>query len=242
MKHKNRNGIGRISVVLCMLCMLLAAFPVTLTVNAESAARLTTSAVTTEREEVAAVTFMLEGNPGIWGLKIKVDYDHSALTLQSVTNGSIFEENDVTVPYSLAREQYVFVAASNKLEDTIANGSLVTLNFLVEKDAAAGTYPIMAEVTQAINCASEDINIDVVSGSVTVNVVDEPAPSETKPVAAPVSAVTEQEEAGTALLTGSAKTGDDSNLILWIVLAAFALAGGGACYVRHIRRKRKSHR
>lgn len=246
MKHKNRNGIGRISAMLCMLCMLLVAFPVTLTVNAESAAKLTTSAVTTEREEVAAVTIMLEGNPGIWGLKLKVDYDHSALTLQSVTNGSIFEENDVTVPYSLAREQYVFVAASNRLEDITANGSLVTLNFLVEKDAAAGVYPITVEVTQAINCASEDVDIDVESGSVTVNVVDEPTvsptPGETKPVVSPGSAVTEPEEAGTALMASSTKTGDDSNLVLWIVLAAFALAGGGACYVLHIRRKRKSHR
>lgn len=246
MKHKNRNGIGRISAVLCMLCMMLVAFPVTLTVNAESAAKLTTSAVTTEREEVAAVTFMLEGNPGIWGLKIKVDYDHSALTLQSVTNGSIFEENDVTVPNSLAREQYVFVAASNKLEDITANGSLVTLNFLVEKDAAAGTYPITAEVTQAINCASEDVDIDVVNGSITVNVVDEPTaspvPDEAKPVTSPATAVTEQEEAGTALVTSSAKTGDNNNLILWIVLAVFAVAGGGVCYVLHIRRKRKSHR
>lgn len=253
MKDKNRYGIGKIPAVSCMLCVLFVSFSAVLTVNAESNAKLITAAVTAGREETAAVTFTLEGNPGIWGLKIKVNYDHSVLTLQSVTNGSIFENNDITLPSSFAREQFVFVAASNEMEDAVGDGSLVTLNFLVEKDAAAETYPITAEVTQAINFAGEDVKIDVESGSVTVNAVDKPSGSLTfekveLPKTQPAERAEHAEQAEAelremeiiALAVGNAKTGDAGNPVLWIVLIVIALAGGGACcYALYIRRRRR---
>lgn len=229
MKNKKKKRHWKKPAVLCTLCMLFVVFSTALTVNATST-KLTTSAVTAEKGDVAKVTLALDGNTGIWGLKIKVDYDHSALTLQSVETGNIFEGNDVTLPSSLARESFVFVAASNELKDNEANGSLVTLNFLVEKDAKAESYPITAEVVQAINLEGKDVKIDVKKGgSVTVN-------DGKKATASP-----EPDKEG-SLTTNVTDTGDNNNPVIWIVLIVVALVGGGACcYALQIQRRRKGH-
>lgn len=235
MKWKNTNGIRRIPVVLCMLCMLLVPLTVSFTVKADSDAKIIVSSTAAERGETASVTLDLEGNPGIWGLKLKVNYDHLALSLQSVTEGNIFEESDIVLPESLSREQFVFVAASNNLEDITADGTLVTLNFLVENGAAAGAYPIELEVTQAINLAGEDVKIGVEDGSVTVNVspVSSPEPD-------PDSDPDEPEvvETGDDRVATGTKTGDSSNLFFWITLTVAAMAGICACYAAHIQRGR----
>lgn len=210
MKCRIINGIGKTLAVLCMtFCMLLLSFSTATTVNAQSAAKLTTSSVTAERGNTVAVTFALEENPGIWGLKYKVGYDHSALTLKSVTKGSIFEEGDVVLPDSLDREQFVFAAASKQLTDIKTNGTVVTLNFAVTNEAAAKAYPITLEVTQAINLAGEDVNIAAANGSVTV----------------------------TNGTQGNPNTGDNNNPVVWIALMLLILAGGGIYSVWHCRQK-----
>lgn len=232
MKWKNTNGIRRIPVVLCMLCMLLVSPAVSLTVNADSDAKLTASSTAAERGETVPVILYLQGNPGIWGLKLKVNYDHSALSLQSVTEGNIFEESDVVLPGNLSREQFVFVAASNNLEDITADGTMATLHFLVKDGAEAGDYPIDIEMTQAINLAGEDVKIGVEGGGVTVNVSDGSDPASD-------SHESELKETGANVMTTGAKTGDGSNPFLWTALTAAALAGAGACYMVHIRRGSK---
>lgn len=225
MKREITNGVNRVTAVLCMLGILFLSCPAALTVKAQGDARLTASAVTAERKNTAAVTVTLEGNPGIWGLKFKVGYDHSALTLQTVENGNVFEENDIVLPGSLDREQFVFVAASNKLENITADGNMVILNFLVGENAAAESYPITLELTQAINVAGEDIKITVTEGSITVK-TDETDDGESDQPAAEVMAA-------------NAEVGDDSNPLLWIVLTVAVLAGGGICYVLYMRRRNR---
>lgn len=176
MKYKNPNGVRRMIAVLCMLGILFLLQQTALTVNAQGDAKLTVSAVTAENKSTAEVTVTLEGNPGIWGIKFKVGYDHSALTLQSVANGNVFEASDVVLPDRLDREQFVFVAASNKLEDITENGVITTLSFLVNDGAAAGAYPITLDLIQTINDAGEDagkdVSITATAGSITVKAVE----------------------------------------------------------------------
>lgn len=221
MKWEIKNGVKRRTAALCMLGILFLSCSAALTVKAQGDARLAASEVTAERNNTAVVTVTLEGNPGIWGVKFKVDYDHSALTLQTVENGNVFEENDIVLPGSLDREQFVFVAASNKLEDITADGNMITLSFSVGENAAAGSYPITLELTQAINVAGEDVKITVTEGSITVKADD----------------VNDTDDGGsdqpsTEAMTTSTRTGDDSNprlWLLWIVLIVVVLAGGGIC-------------
>lgn len=222
MKWEITNGVKRMAALLCMLGILFLSCPAALTVIAQGDATLAASAVTAERKSTAVVTVILEGNPGIWGLKFKVDYDHSALTLQTAENGDVFEEKDIALPGSLDREQFVFAAASNKLENITADGKVITLSFLVEENTAEGSYPITLELTQAINVAGEDVKITVAEGSITVR--SDTGKTDNGGADQPT---TEDEPT-------DAGNRNDSNPLLWIALiaAVLAIAGGGAWYMR----------
>lgn len=162
MKYKTQNAVRGIMAALCMLGILFLSRPAVLAVNAEGDAMLRASAVVEESR--ATVTVALEGNPGIWGLKFKVGYDHSALTLKSVEKGDVFEKSEVVLPDSLDREEFVFVAASSRLEDITADGNLATLNFLVKDGASVKPYPVTLELIQAINAEGEDVDITATIG------------------------------------------------------------------------------
>lgn len=233
MKRKNTDGARRMAAVLCMLGILFLSCPAALTVKAQGDAELAASAVTAGRNSTAVVTVTLKENPGIWGLKCKVGYDHSALTLQSVENGSVFEEGDIVLPGSLDREQFVFAAASDKLEDIAADGNIITLSFLVAEDAAEGAYPITLELTQAINVASEDVMITVTDGSITVQADEADNDDDDDDDGG------EPEKQAAEVKTTGTKTGDDSNPVLWMAVLGAALAGGGIFCVLHMRRKNR---
>lgn len=209
MKQKHTNGFRKILAGLCMFCMIfmICFGSKAMSVNAKEEAKLTGSDCTAEKEKTASVTFNLEGNPGLWGLKFKVSYDHSALKLTSVTNGTVFSEGDVIPPENLQKEQYVFLASSGKLENISANGVVVTLNFIVTDEAAMQTYPITAEITQVIDVDGNDVSMAVENGNITVKMAEESNEDKT--------------------VGEETKTGDNSNTVLW---AVFLLISGGAIF------------
>ena len=132
MKFREKNGMRKKFAVFGLLCMLLMTTCIgSLTVYAQDDAKIAVSAGDGEQGKTTEVKFNLEGNPGIWGLKFRVGYDHSALKLTSVTNGNVFSDGDVTLPETLDKEQFVYLASANKLENITANGTVVTLSFQV---------------------------------------------------------------------------------------------------------------
>ena len=58
-------------------------------IYASGGAVLEASLTVTEKDK-AVVDIDLKGNTGIWALKFKVGYNHSALKLKSVQNGEVF--------------------------------------------------------------------------------------------------------------------------------------------------------
>lgn len=136
-------------------------------VYAKHGATLTASSVSTE-EDAAVVTVSLKGNPGLWGIKFRVGYDHSVLRLSSVDNGDVFSSSEVTMPDTLDKEEFVYFASSNKLEDITVNGAVVTLRFKVIDFAEEGTYPVTLTLTQAINVDGKEVAMDVRDGAVTI--------------------------------------------------------------------------
>ena len=128
---------------------------------------LEASSTVTEKDK-AAVDIDLKGNTGIWALKFKVGYDHSALKLKSVQNGEVFSNGDITEPDKLDKDKYVFLASSNSIKNIENSGTVVRLNFKTVDYALEGDYPIKVTLVQAIDAKGNVVDMDTEDGNVTV--------------------------------------------------------------------------
>ena len=128
---------------------------------------LEASSTLTEKDK-AAVDIDLKGNTGIWALKFKVGYDHSALKLKSVQNGEVFSNGDITEPDKLDKDEYVFLASSNSIKNIENSGTVVRLNFKTVDYALEGDYPIKVTLVQAIDAKGNVVDMDTEDGNVTV--------------------------------------------------------------------------
>lgn len=128
---------------------------------------LEASSTVTEKDK-AAVDIDLKGNTGIWALKFKVGYDHSALKLKSVQNGEVFSNGDITEPDKLDKDEYVFLASSNSIKNIENSGTVVRLNFKTVDYALEGDYPIKVTLVQAIDAKGNVVDMDTEDGNVTV--------------------------------------------------------------------------
>lgn len=150
-------------------CMLFTAM---LTVEASNAATpvISASSVTAESGKTVNVVISLQNNPGLWGIGLKVGYDHSALTLTGCAAGNVFTADEITPPPSLNKETYFFVASKEGLADTTANGTLVTLTFSVAANAAYKEYPITLTLDKenTINAENDNVAISTTDGKITV--------------------------------------------------------------------------
>lgn len=137
-------------------------------VYAKSGTSLVASSATTEKDK-AAINIDLKDNSGIWALKFKVSYDHTKLKLNSTQNGKVFSSGDITLPESLDKDDFVFLASSNSLKDIEKNGTVITLHFKAKSYATEGKYPIKLTLIQAIDVDGKNVDIDTEDGSVTVS-------------------------------------------------------------------------
>ena len=152
-------------------------------VNARAAGQLSFVDVT-QNEDQLDVKVEVKDNPGIWGLKLKVDYDTSLLNLTKVDNGTVFPIEDVTLPADYETSPLVYLATKNALQNSSENGTLLVLHFKLQKDAAAGAYPLSMKVDQAINVDGQEVSLNVSElclkaesdkqGDVTITASDQP--------------------------------------------------------------------
>lgn len=130
--------------------------------------KLTASSATT-KDDRAVVDVELKENDGIWALKFKIGYDHSALKLESVKNGGLFSDGDVTMPDKLDKEEFVFMASSNSLKNIEGDGTVATFDFKAVDYASEEKYPIKLTLIQAIDVDGNVIEMDTADGAVTVS-------------------------------------------------------------------------
>lgn len=154
-------------LIVLTLCMFLCIGLKNNIAYAEGRALLEASSTVTEKDK-AVVRIDLKGNTGIWALKFKVKYDHSALNLKSAQNGKVFSNSDVTQPESLDKEEYVFLASSNSIKNIENSGTVLKLNFKTAQYALEGDYPIKVTLVQAIDAEGNSVNMDTKDGEVTV--------------------------------------------------------------------------
>lgn len=158
----------KILIILLTVLTLLCIAPEKNVAYAKGNEKLTASSTTT-KDDRAAVNVELKENNGIWALKFKIGYDHSELKLESVKNGDLFSDGDVTMPDKLDKEEFVFMASSNSLKNIEGDGTVATFNFKAVDYATEGKYPIKLTLIQAIDVDGNVIEMDTADGAVTVS-------------------------------------------------------------------------
>lgn len=158
-----------------IVAIILTLIMVLSVVNVASVFAAAKPTITVETVEAAAgdtvnVKINISNNPGIWGLKITVNYDKNVLTLKDAVNGDFFDESEWTkgasekVPYTLS------YGANDFNNITKASGTLAILTFKIKDTAENGDYNITAEyeVGNIIDSNFNDIEFAVINGKVTV--------------------------------------------------------------------------
>lgn len=158
----------KILIILLTVLTLLCIAPEKNVAYAKGNEKLTASSVTT-KDDRAVVDVELKENEGIWALKFKIGYDHSALKLESVKNGDLFSDGDVTMPDKLDKEEFVFMASSNSLKNIEGDGTVATFDFKAVDYASEEKYSIKLTLIQAIDVDGNVIEMDTADGAVTVS-------------------------------------------------------------------------
>jgi len=136
----------------------------------ENASQIVVSSGRVTLGKTINVTVAVKNNPGIASATLRLNYDSSVFTLTSVTDGGILgtavHKPELSSPYTLAW------ANDTATTDFTQNGTLATLTFTVDENAAEGTYPISISYSyddyDIYNVNVEPINIALVNGSIDV--------------------------------------------------------------------------
>lgn len=154
-----------LTAVMVPTFMSFEAFAAELTVSAEN--------VSVSEGEKFDFPVKLSGNPGIMTVGFNVNYPE-ALTLKSVKNGEVFEDNCLeTGP--MDKSPYTVSFLDPSIKDTSKNGVLLTLTFEV-KQGANGEYPISFStdsLSGALNVNEEWIDMSFKDGSVVIGDAEE---------------------------------------------------------------------
>lgn len=254
MKHGHKKSFGKLQALLCACCMAAALFSPEIKAHAQGGLQIISSAAPSEKGGGAAVTFALKDNPGIWGIKLKVSYDHSALTLLSVENGSLFAIGEITLPDRFDKEQFIFVAAADNLKEVTADGTLMTLHFRAAEGAEPAGYQVTAEAAESIDSEGRAVRLSAApAGSAAAAAADKKAPALSEAVQAEgagqkadapekqTSDPEKQPDAGeenNTLITADAGGKKTDSPLLWVIVVAAALLGGVGFYIFGARRLR----
>lgn len=173
MNSLNKVKIRKLLAMLCIMAIVVSNVFVSIPVlaNTENETKecvIAASSKTVERGNQFSIVVDIKNNPGIWGIIFKVSYDHSALTLTSVKNGTVYDDEDTVLPSTLDKEEFVYTAYLNSFKNNTNEGTLLKLDFTVNDAAEFKPYIIGVNVKQAINVNGDDIALKSVDGAVSV--------------------------------------------------------------------------
>jgi len=158
-------------VISLFLCLIVAFSVMGTIAFASENQEISVSSINAKLGETVAVPVVLEGNPGIVSMTLRVTYDSDALLLTSVTDtemlGTQSHKPELTSPYTLA---WVNDTATS---DFTFNGTIATLYFKIQDTAVAGqTYPITLSYDidnyDIYNKDLECISFNIVNGGIIV--------------------------------------------------------------------------
>ncbi len=135
-------------------------------VEAAGEAEFSLSPASGHAGDTVTVKINISDNPGISGLKIKIGYDGSRLTLISAENSGILSGFMYTGSQTIDVNPYVMVWAN--AGNTNENGEIGTLTFKINDAAAPGDADLDLVCDFCTNQDLENVDFDVTGGSITI--------------------------------------------------------------------------
>lgn len=165
MQNKRVSRSKRIfAMIVLFFAIIMTGFGGKIPVQAAGEAQVGVSSATAEKGDTVTVNVSLSGNPGIWGIKVRINYDSDVLQLKAMSNGNVFP-GDAAICNA---DKGVYVATAAGLSDVKADGTLFTAEFKVVDGAALSSYNISAVIEEANNVSGGNVSVSSGSGSVTV--------------------------------------------------------------------------
>ena len=161
----------RILALILSLTMIFAVSAVNLPVMAKTTdPSITLESVDGESGQDVSIKVLIDNNPGIWGMDLRISYDKNVLTLTSIDNGDFYQDTEWTKG-NLNSDVYILSYEASGLDNiTTQSGTLATLNFKVSDTAVAGDYAVTASYNPGdiINVEFDDIDFNITNGKVTI--------------------------------------------------------------------------
>ena len=161
--HPRGRRLLKAVAAICSLCLLLSLGAIS--ASAAGGGKISSSSCETERGGSVSVAINMDENPGIWAIKLRIHYDSSALSLESVSVGSVFNTDEIE---SNTGNPCVLVCSYSGKVNKTSSGNIVTMNFKVKGSADYKAYPVNVEITQAINTDAKKLSFSANNGSVNV--------------------------------------------------------------------------
>ena len=164
MQERKTCEIIRIIAVIGLIFVLIMTIAGGKTRVQAAGAALSVSSVSAEKGGTVTVNVSLSNNPGIYGIKVKAEYDSSVLQLKSMSNGNVFPASEAICNEAKG----VYVANSSDFNNVTGNGTLFTLEFKVLDGADAASCNVSVKLEMAQNVDGGKIDVSGGSGKVTV--------------------------------------------------------------------------
>lgn len=121
-------------------------------------------AIAAEAGDTVTVQFTVTGNPGFATYGAKIEYDDSALKLESIEAGALSATGFFQGTAATGKVGYANTA------NVTGDGVLFTATFTVKEDAVPGTYAVTAVLDEAstANIDGEFVAFEIIGGEVVV--------------------------------------------------------------------------
>lgn len=117
------------------------------------------------------VTVSINDNPGLIATKININYDSEALTLNSVTDGTIMGSGNMVAGNDISKIPYTIIWEDSLAEKNYSDdGTLLTLSFTVKKEATSCKTPIVITYEQesTLNYDLDEVSFNVINAEIEI--------------------------------------------------------------------------
>lgn len=161
----------KILAIICVISIVFTAMFSTTFADDKKITSVEAECVSVEKGATdVSIKVNLKNNVGIATIGFDIGYNSDVMKLKSVDCGNLFTASEMT-PGDISNNPYI-VSMLRTSANVVDDGTIVTLNFVLNSDCKDGVYPITVGdggiLGGCFNIAEEAVDVNLVSGSITV--------------------------------------------------------------------------